>query len=513
MATAHRQKHMKAHLSKDRSIVSPMTRLLFIMLFALPCFGTQQVPASPLQALDESIAANPGKTGVYVLEKGEESLLARAWLADHAVRSIDVQYFIWSTDNIGILASEALLRAADRGVRVRVIVDDVVIDAEDETILLLAAHPNVEIRIYNPRHIVGVPWWKRIGYLLTDFRASNQRMHDKTATFDGTVAITGGRNMADEYYDYDHAYNFRDRDILLVGGVVADVQASFERFWRSDLSVPIERQSPDAVRDIDEKRVRAYRDQLERYANNDQNFAPEVRAVMAGLERDFPGLVEKLAWTDVRFISDPPGKNDGGKGLAGGSPTTRILTEQMRQARKRVTIQTPYLVLPEGGLAFFGELVQRNVEVRVVTNSLASTDNLQAFSGYHKQRDDILAAGIEVYEFKHRPAIQRQLIDRYDALDKTAPIFAIHAKTLVVDGETTFIGTFNLDPRSANLNTEVGALVDDKAIAAEVEASIERDMLPENSWNPAVDNPDNEVSLWKRFKLWFWKLWPLEPIL
>ena len=491
----------------------PFTRLLITLLMTLSLIVSQQAHSSLLQELDKPIAANLGKTGVYVLEKGEESLLARAWLTDHAVRSIDVQYFIWSTDNIGILASEALLRAADRGVRVRVIVDDVVIDAEDETILLLAAHPNVEIKIYNPLHIVGVPWWKRIWYLLADFRASNQRMHDKTATFDGTVAITGGRNMADEYYDYDHIYNFRDRDILLVGGVVSDVQSSFERFWRSELAVPIETQSPDAAQKIDESRVRAHREQLSRYAGNNENFAPEVRAVMANLEHEFPNLVDQLVWTDVRFISDPPGKNDGSQGLAGGSRTTRILTEQIGRAQQRVTIQTPYLVLPEGGLNFFSDLVKRGVDVRIITNSLASTDNLQAFSGYHKQRNDILAAGIKIYEFKHRPAIRRQLIDRYDALNKTAPIFAIHAKTLVVDGKTTFIGTFNLDPRSANLNTEVGALIDDKTIAAEVEATIERDMLPENSWNPAVDQPDSQAGLWKRFKLWFWKLWPLDPIL
>ena len=462
---------------------------------------------------DAHITANEGKTGVYVLEKGEESLLARAWLANHTVHTIDIQYFIWSTDNVAILATEALLRAADRGVRVRVIVDDVVIDAEDETMLLLAAHPNVDIRIYNPKHIVGVSWWKRIWYLLTDFRASNQRMHDKTATFDGTVSITGGRNMADEYYDYDHVYNFRDRDVLLAGGAVADIQSSFERFWNHELAVPIETQLAEARHRVNKKQVNDYRRQLLAYANNTDNFAPEVRAVLARAKHDFPALVQRLTWTDVHFVSDPPGKNDGSMGLGGGSRTTHILTEHMRQAKKRVIIQTPYLVMPEGGLDFFGDLVRRGVEVHIVTNSLASTDNLQAFSGYHKQRDDILAAGIKVYKFKHRPEIRKQLIDRYEALEKTAPIFSVHAKTFVIDGENVFIGTFNLDPRSANLNTEVGALIYDPVIATEVEQSIQRDMLPENSWNPSYDNPDAEVGWWKRTKLWFWKLWPLEPIL
>src|SRR5688572_276910 len=170
--------------------------------------------ADPRAAIDEAISAHPELTGSLVLEHGEQALLARAWLVDHARDSIEVQYFIWSTDNIGILASEALLRAAERGVAVRVIVDDLLIDAPDETLLALAAHPSIDIRIYNPMHSVGVPWYRRLWGAVTDFRGSNQRMHDKVLIVDGELAITGGRNMADEYFDYDHDYNFRDRDAL-----------------------------------------------------------------------------------------------------------------------------------------------------------------------------------------------------------------------------------------------------------------------------------------------------------
>ena len=143
------------------------------------------------------------KTGIYILEKGEEALLGRAWLAQHAEKTIDIQYFIWSTDNIGTLAAEMLLRAADRGVTVRVLVDDFLIDAEDKTLLLLAAHPRVYIRIYNPKYTVGTSFFRRIANLVFDFRETNQRMHDKTAIFDGLAGITGGRNMADEYFDFN----------------------------------------------------------------------------------------------------------------------------------------------------------------------------------------------------------------------------------------------------------------------------------------------------------------------
>jgi cardiolipin synthase C len=177
-----------------------------------------------------------------------------------------------------------------------------------------------------------------------------------------------------------------------------------------------------------------------------------------------------------------------------------------------VTIQSPYLVMPEGGFELFDSLVQRGVEVRISTNSLASTDNLMAFSGYRKQRRRLLKSGIRVYEFKPDPAIKHALIERYPQLADKAPVFAVHAKTLVIDGETLFIGTFNLDPRSANLNTEVGILVTNRQLAAQVEDSIEQDLRPENSWDAAA-GPDRFASLAKRIKVFLLQLLPLEPLL
>ncbi|HEX5773673.1 MAG TPA: phospholipase D family protein [Geomobilimonas sp.] len=458
------------------------------------------------------LAAHTGKSGTYVLEKGEEALLARAWLADHATKSIDIQYFIWSTDNIGILASEALLRAAERGVKVRVLVDDLLIDAPPEAMLALALHPNIDVRIYNPLLTVGTSKLKRVGNVVTGLRNVNQRMHDKTALFDGLVGITGGRNMADEYFDYDHEYNFRDRDMLVMGPVVADMEASFDRFWRSTLAVPVEKLLPKELKKITPARMRTVYADLHAYAAREENFAPEVRENVRTIPRRFDGLLREMVWDEVRFISDLPGKNDGSHGLGGGGRTTEKLAVLLKTAKKRVTIQSPYLVMPKGALKLFRDLVKSGVEVRIVTNSLASTDNLQAFSGYRKQRASILKSGIKVYEFKPDPAIRRELIERYPKLEKTAPIFAIHAKTMVIDGETLFVGTFNFDPRSANLNTEAGVLVANPKLAGEVERNIQRDMSPENSWN-AAENPDRFASSEKRRKLRFWKAMPLEQLL
>lgn len=454
-----------------------------------------------------------GVSGAYVLEKGEESLLARAWLADKAEHSIEVQYFIWSSDNIGILAAEALLRAADRGVRVRVIVDDLLLDAPDDVMLALEAHPMVEIRIYNPKHSTGVSKPRRVYNMLRDFRSFNQRMHDKVMLVDSRVSIIGGRNMADEYYDYDQQYNFRDRDILLIGPVAKDIENNFNQFWGSSLTRSInqllEQNSPQLSAEDVEK---VYRD-MHAYAADHENFAPEVREALSRLPEKFPALTTNLVWDEITFIHDQPGKNPGSEGLGGGGQSTTRLLALLEEANSSITIQSPYLVMPEGGIAYFKRHVDRGVAVRISTNSLAATDNLQAFSGYSKQRKGLISAGIDIFEFKPHPMIQNQLIERLKELEKTVPVFAIHAKTMVVDGETLFIGTFNLDPRSANLNTEIGVIIRNTRLAKQVEQSIYQDMEPENSWVAAQENPDKYAPVSKRLKVFFWKLFPLDALL
>ncbi|MDQ3187655.1 MAG: phospholipase D family protein [Pseudomonadota bacterium] len=468
--------------------------------------------------VDAQIAAHVGKSGVYVLDTGTEALLARAWLADHATESIDVQYFIWSTDNIGILAAEALLRAADRGVRVRVVVDDLLIDAPDKSLLALAAHPMIDIRIYNPQTSVGVPLLKRLLNLLTDFRGVNQRMHDKTLVVDGKIAITGGRNMAAEYFDYNHEYNFRDRDALLLGEAVKAMQASFQRFWSSELSVKVEElygrlgALQKYVRVTDAEVAQIYRE-LHEYAKSPENFAPEVRAAVVATPNSFARLAQQMTWGKVEFISDRPGKNESQFRLDGGGQTASALGQLVQNARSRVVIQSPYLVLSDKAMELFRQTTARGVTVRINTNSLASTDNLAAFSGYRNQRDQLLRMGLQIYEYKPAPEVQLKLMQRIVTTTRTAPVFSLHAKTMVIDAKTVYIGTFNFDPRSENLNTEVGAVIHDEALARAVEASIETDMAPANSWDAAKDNPDQYVSLAKRIKARLYQLMPLKPLL
>lgn len=480
---------------------------------------SQTATASPeLDFIDTQIALHQNKSGVFVLDKGEEALLARAWLADHAQKTIEVQYFIWSTDNIGILASEALLRAADRGVKVRVIVDDLLIDAPDKSLLALAKHPNIEIHIYNPQHSVGTPFHKRLLNIAVNFRGVNQRMHDKTFIVDGKLAITGGRNMAAEYFDYNQSYNFRDRDALLLGDVAKTMQASFEKFWVSPLSAPVEElydglgiiQKHVTVKDEEIQKIYA---DLHAYAKNPENFTLENQQAILNTPQAFMRLAEQIVWTDITFISDTPGKNNMKYLLGGGGLTTQKLAQLVENATDSIVIQSPYLVMSSQAKKLFKRAIKRGVSVRINTNSLASTDNIQAFSGYRNQRDELTKIGIKIFEYKPDPKIKQQLLRRAMAENAKPPVFAIHAKTMVVDSKTVYIGTFNFDPRSQNLNTEVGVIVQDASLANNVQATIENDMQAENSWNAATDKPDQYASSAKRKRVIFYQLAPIKPLL
>jgi putative cardiolipin synthase len=258
--------------------------------------------------------------------------------------------------------------------------------------------------------------------------------------------------------------------------------------------------------------MRIYRE-LHEYAKAPANFAPEVRAAISKTPGAFARIARQVTWGDVAFISDRPGKNDNQVRLGGGGQTTAALVQLVQGAKSNITIQSPYLVFSDAAIDLFRAVIARGIKVRISTNSLASTDNLPAFSGYRNQRGRLLAMGLQVYEYKPYPEVQRLLMHRAAAANKKAPVFALHAKTMVIDGRTVYIGTFNFDPRSENLNTEVGAVIRDEALARAVEASIHADMAPGNSWNAATDDPDQYVSFAKRSKVRFYQLLPMQPVL
>jgi putative cardiolipin synthase len=455
--------------------------------------------------------AHPGQSAAVTLERGELSLLTRAWMTDHAARTVDVQYFIWTADNVGRLAMAALLNAADRGVKVRVLVDDFLLDMPEDMLAAMDGHPNFQIRVYNPTTNTGVGFWRRWWNLLTGFREVNQRMHNKSLIVDGILAVTGGRNLADEYYDFHHGFNFRDRDILVAGPVVGEMGTAFQAYWDSPLSRPVDGLLPA----MDPAAQDSVRGEMQAYALDTLNFAPAIRATLENIPARFPTLLGELAWGKAGFIIDAPGKNAGRDGLRGGGATTTFLADMLRSAKRSIVIESPYLIPDDATLALFAGLRKRGVDIRICTNSLANNDNLQAISAYLKRRKDILAAGVHVFEFKPDPGIEKSLRERYAVIGEPGsarPIFVVHAKTLVVDSARVFIGTFNLDPRSMNLNTESGIYLEDGRIAGEVEAAIRADMAPENSWEASKETGDSHAPFWRRVKAWFWGLLPIEAL-
>jgi putative cardiolipin synthase len=516
-----------------------------VLLFWLPSLPAPAAPAAALPAAATApkdtaehaarlvqdlegetrvlLSAHPGQSAAVTLERGELSLLTRAWLAGHANRTLDVQYFIWTADNVGRLAMAGLLDAADRGVHVRVLVDDFMLKTPAAMLSAMDGHPNFEIKVYNPTANAGVGFWRRWWNLITGFRSANQRMHNKALIVDGILAVTGGRNLADEYFDFHHGFNFRDRDILVAGPVAEEMQTAFQTYWES----PLSRSVADLLIAPDSAAQDSLRGAMQAYAADTANFAPDVRAALIDLPGRFPVVLDELAWGRARFITDAPGKNDGSRGLKGGGATTHFLADMLRSAKRSVTVQSPYLIPDDTTLGLFRSLTARGVAVRISTNSMANNDNLQAISGYRNRRKAILAAGVQVFEFKPEPDIQARLRERYrkDARIGPAsesgaaapsgperPVFVIHAKTLVVDGEKLFVGTFNLDPRSMNLNTESGIYLEDARIAGQVDSAIAADMAPENSWEAAKETGDAYAPFWRRVQAWFWGLLPIESI-
>jgi len=468
------------------------------------CKNIQETSVANLSKEISSVSKEMERqTGVRILEKGTNALLTRAWLCQQAEKSIDIQYFIFAADNVGLIACDYLVKAADRGVQVNILVDDIVVDAELSDLISLDKHPNISIKIYNPGVNLGKNLFQKLYKFATDYVGANQRMHNKTFIVDDKIAITGGRNMADEYFDYDQEYNFRDRDILLLGKGVDQLCESYEKFWNYKLSIP--------VKHLMDKEITTpiNYNMLHEYACNPENYWPTVRKLF-----NTYSLIQKenpIVWLDsIEFISDIPGKNNGTKGLYGGGNTSDRLLQLLRAAKKTIYIQTPYLITTNQTRTLFKELVNQGIEINILTNGLASTDALEAFSAYQTDRTKTLATGVSIYEYKPNSAIQKELMT--GALHKNKmhqPIFGLHAKSMVIDNNISVIGTFNLDPRSTHLNTECITILNSTSLAKEILSTMKTDLLPENSWKITTKfNPDYLVNKAKQIKAWSRKIVP-----
>jgi len=409
------------------------------------------------RAIATRVAEHPKESGVYPLRDAQEAFAARITLAKAAERSLDVQYYIWHADITGTLLFEALREAAARGVRVRLLLDDNNTAGLDPILAALNSHPNIEVRLFNP-FAVRKP--RVIGYL-TDFSRLNRRMHNKSFTADNQATIVGGRNVGDEYFGATNGVLFTDLDVLAVGPVVNDVSDSFDRYWASGSSYSVDGLLP-AVPPAGLAQLEAAAEEIRRssaavaYTN-----ALRKSSIVSEL---VAGSVE-LEWARTQMLSDDPAK---GLGLA--PPETLVffkLRETLGDASTRLELVSPYFVPTVSGVAWLTKQAKRGVAIQVLTNSLEATDVAVVHAGYAKRRKAVLEAGIILYELKRtaaklvdRRARRRNLQNRLGSSGAS-----LHAKTFAADGARVFVGSFNFDPRSAALNTEMGFVIQSAPLA------------------------------------------------
>jgi putative cardiolipin synthase len=444
-------------------------------------------------------SAGPADSGVQAILYGRNALEGRIALAGLAERSLDLQYYIWDPDISGRLLGDALYRAAERGVPVRLLLDDITVVDRDSQLARFSGHPNIEIRAFNPfRHRE-----RRIGDLFTDPSRVNRRSHNKVMVVDNAAAIVGGRNIADHYFGVHGESNYRDLDAFAVGPVVRDVSAVFDDFWNSEWAVPYEAfvgapQTPEAAREQAEiMRAEMARDELP------YPIAEDVAAMVASLEESR----HRLVWAPVRVVYDDPSKAEDRsvRGIVG------ELAELATNARSEILIENAYFVPLDGMVRVLSDAVARGVRVRVLTNSLASNDVAAVHAGYKKTREELIRNGVEIHELRPDSAMK----ERWSVLSAKSRA-GLHTKTMVIDGRYTVIGSYNLDPRSANINTELVLLVDSPTFATGVAEHLDTGAAPENSYQVELENgqlrwvaegpggtfvhtTEPETSWWKRF--------------
>ncbi len=405
------------------------------------------------RAVAPGVAANTGMTGIHALSDPRDAFAARVLLAGAAEKSLDAQYFIWNGDHVGYLLFQALWQAAERGVRVRLLLDDLNTKELDPTIAALDAHPNIEVRLYNPVVIRD----NRAFNFVTDFTRVNRRMHNKSFTVDNQATVVGGRNIADEYFGAGAGLTFADLDVLAVGPAVSEVSKEFDVYWNSASAYRasgfVGPPAPDATATLEAK-FAATRADPESIA-----YLEAVRATP--LLRDLLDRKLALEWAAAEVVYDDPAKT-----LDTTERTDVLLfpelVRKMGRPEKMLDIVSPYFVPGDGGTELLAALAKRGVTVRILTNSLAASDEKSVHSGYGKRRRDLLQAGVQLYEIK--PTATKDADQSHNRFGSGASS-GLHAKTLAVDSRRIFVGSFNFDQRSARLNTEMGLVLGNPVLA------------------------------------------------
>lgn len=447
-------------------------------------FEQASAPAEtgPIAELTKKFLMNNGaqSSGARLLIDSKEAFEARLALVDLATGSIDLQYFIWKGDETGILLFERLLQAADRGVYIRLIIDDIWLDSTTENLAALNSHPNLELRIFNPNpsrdYVLG-------GFLhyLSSFQALNRRMHNKLMIVDNHALIAGGRNIGNEYFGLGSEFNFIDVDVLSVGEVVRESSNAFDHYWNHNAVYPVSGWNvivPDNALEIMRLEVEELLDQhvsrLTSFPLNKVDWQP-------WLDR----IEKELVPGSAHFLQDDPVQIDGQD-----FRLVDMISYIAAPTENELLLSTPYLIPKDNPLEDLRDQVEKGVRVHILTNSLASTNHTLVNSHYKKYRRRLLDTGAHLYEFRHQPAAD--LRARVDVAPVKAPFISLHAKTIVADKRLCFIGSLNFDPRALEINSENGLLIDSPELGEQLATFMLELMNEENAWQLSI-NKKNRI--------------------
>jgi len=467
------------------------------------------------------VTAHPGQSGFHLLPDGLDAFTARAKLAARAERSIDAQYYLLHGDLVGTLFIDALVKAADRGVRVRLLVDDMTLDdRKDINAAALDAHPDIEIRVFNPFGRKTVRWFQ----LISRFGEVTRRMHNKSFTVDNQVTVIGGRNIGNEYFEADPDLVFGDLDVLAVGPVVDSISDSFDLYWNSPASYPISTLVRDSSKPEDLDNLRRLLFDFSRQHQDSAYLEALRQSPMVDLVKNWQFAFD---WGDAQVLYDHPAKISAERDQT----LLNLITELKPYTDKissELIIFTPYFVPGKQGLENFRKMRERGVRVRVLTNSLGSTDVTAVHAGYSRYRKPLLRAGVELYEIDKR-LTRAQRRERKGLSGSSQASW--HAKSFVIDRERVFIGSLNMDPRSVVENTEIGIMIESSDMALDmsdwfdqiVDKVAFRLALEKNAngtdklvWHREIDGnkrvftTEPNTGFWRRFGVGILRLLPIE---
>lgn len=414
------------------------------------------------QINDDMIAA--GKSGLMLVADNADALAVRILAARTAATALDLMYYIWRDDRCGRVLAREVVAAADRGVKVRILIDDINPQASDEQYLALDSHPNISVRLFNPSGLRNGSLFRWLELVLRVF-AMTRRMHAKAWIADRRVAIVGGRNIGNEYFGAATT-NFRDLDVVMLGKVVGDTDAIFERYWTHSASRPVTELNP-GVEAGEPASAGARQGDVDELTGDAQTID------------DFIATHPGLSWCDsAKVIADPPDKV---KGKGGRSWIMRELMPEIVSARKRLEIVSPYFIPGRKGAATLKGIVARGAQVQVLTNSLATTDVAAVHGAYANYRKRLLRAGVELYEFQ--PSGPKRKISLFGSKGAS-----LHTKSFTVDDRVGFIGSMNFDPRSVSLNAEMGVIFHDKRLVAQLREHFAAERDPDVSYRLSLRN-------------------------